>query len=62
MMKYAIITSEGILEIRQDSAKNIPNGGILLSDIQHEKILNAELIIQNGFVISNPNPTNNTIV
>ena len=54
-MKYAIVREDGATEIREDSY-DLPTGAIVLTDVQYEQMLNGQMILQNGQIITNPNP------
>jgi len=53
-MKYAIVRTDGVTEIREDSY-DLPSGAILLTDVQYDQLINSEYILQNGEIVVNPN-------
>jgi hypothetical protein len=54
-MKYAIVRTDGVTEIREDSYP-LPIGAIQLTDDQYFQLINNQYILQNGQIIVNPNP------
>jgi hypothetical protein len=54
-MKYAIITSDNVTEIREDSYP-LQDGAILLTDEQYDNLISGNYIIQNSNIVINPNP------
>ena len=54
-MKYALITKDGITEIREDSYP-LQDGAIQLSNAEYEQLSSGLYIIQNGAIVVNPNP------
>jgi hypothetical protein len=54
-MKYAIITSDNVTEIREDSYP-LQYGAILLTDEQYDNLISGNYIIQNSNIVINPNP------
>ena len=55
-MKYAIFNHNRVLELRIESIKIVPSGGITLTDAQYSDIRAGAKIVVNGEVIANPNP------
>jgi len=54
-MKYAIVRTDGITEAREDSYP-LQEGAIVLTDAEYDQLLSGLYILQNGQIISNPNP------
>jgi len=54
-MKYAIVRTDGVTEIHEDSY-TLPNGAIQLTDEQHEQLCSNMYILENGQIVINPNP------
>lgn len=54
-MKYAIITSNGATEIREDSYP-LKEGAIVLTDEQYNQLVSGQYILQNGQIVVNPEP------
>jgi len=54
-MKYAIVRQDGVTEIREDSYP-LQEGAIILNDLQHEQLMSGQYILQNGEIVTNPNP------
>ena len=55
-MKYTIVNEKGIVEVRQNSDAEIPNGGIALNDSEYSGLLNGTLMLDGNEVVVNPNP------
>jgi hypothetical protein len=53
-MKYAIVDSNGLVEIRQDMYP-LKEGAIPLTDEQYAQLISGKYILQNGQVVVNPN-------
>ena len=53
-MKYAIVTKDGGMEIREDSYP-LQENAIVLTDEQHAQLISGKYILQNGQVVVNPN-------
>lgn len=53
-MKFAIVNSNGVVEIRQDGSDILPVGGVELTDDQHAKMCSRELILVAGEIVVNP--------
>jgi hypothetical protein len=54
-MKYVIINTNGVMEIREDSYV-MPQNAIQINDPQESQLTSGEYIIQNGQIVINPNP------
>ena len=52
-MKYAIVRTDGVTEIREDSYP-LQEGAIVLTDAQYDQLVNGLYILQNGEVVVNP--------
>lgn len=52
-MKHAIINLNGAIELRIDSFNTVPEGAIVISDDEYDKLMSGELIIENGKVVVN---------
>jgi len=53
-MKYAIVDSNGLVEVRQDMYP-LKEGAIPLTDEQYDQLISGKYILQNGQVVANPN-------
>jgi hypothetical protein len=53
-MKYLLIRSDGVVEIRQDDYP-LPNEAIQLNDDQYSQLLSGDFIWENGQIIANLN-------
>ena len=56
-MKYAIVRTDGITEVREDSYP-LQEGAIVLTDADYDKLISGLYILQNGQIVENPNPQN----
>jgi hypothetical protein len=56
-MKYAIVRTDGITEIRED-LHPLQEGAIVLTDEQYDQLISGLYILQNGQIVANPNPQN----
>ena len=56
-MKYAIVRTDGVTEIREDSHP-FQEGAIVLTDADYDKLISGLYILQNGQIVANPNPQN----
>jgi len=54
-MKYAIVNSSNVTELRNDSY-SLPENSIQLTDDEYEKLCSNQYILQNGQIVVNPNP------
>lgn len=54
-MKYALIRQDGITEIREDH-NALQENAIVLTNEQYEQLISGQLILENGQIVSNPNP------
>ena len=57
-MKYAIVRTDGVTEIREDSHL-LQESAIVLTDAQYEQLISGQYIIENGKIVVNPEPTKN---
>jgi hypothetical protein len=53
-MRYAILNSNGVTEIREDSYP-LSSDALELTDAQHEQLISGRYIFKNGQIIVNPN-------
>jgi hypothetical protein len=56
-MKYAIVRTYGITEVREDSHP-LQEDAIVLTDKQYDQLISGLYILQNGQIVANPNPQN----
>ena len=54
-MKYAIVRTDGVTEIREDSHP-LQKGAIVLTDADYDKLISGEYVFQDGQIVVNPNP------
>ena len=61
---YYIIRPDGVLEVREvadnsDGSKaTLPAGAVVVTDAQAKGLISGALIVQNGQIVTNPNPPN----
>jgi hypothetical protein len=53
-MKYAIVTSEGTIELREDDYA-LSDNAIKLTDEEYNQLISSKYILQDGKIIDNPN-------
>ena len=56
-MKYAIVRTDGVTEVREDSYP-LQEGAIVLTDADYDKLISGLYILQNSQIVANPNPQN----
>jgi hypothetical protein len=54
-MKYAIVRQDGVTEMREDNYP-LQDGAIVLNDEQFNQLSSGLFILQNGEIVTNPNP------
>jgi hypothetical protein len=54
-MKYALMTSDGGFEVREDNYPLV-DGSIVLTDAQYSDLIEGTHIVQDGAIVINPNP------
>ena len=54
-MKYALIRQDGITEIREDH-NSLQENAIVLTNEQYEQLISGQFVLENGQIVSNPNP------
>jgi hypothetical protein len=57
-MKYAVIRQDGVVETREDNY-GLPEGAMQLNDEQYNQLTSGAYILQDGQIVSNPNPPRN---
>jgi hypothetical protein len=53
-MKYATISEAGVLELRENSSKELPEGAIPLTNEQYIQLCEGSHIIVDGKIVINP--------
>ena len=54
-MKYAIVRTDGVTEVREDSYP-LQEGAIVLTDADYDKLISGQYVLQNGQIVANPTP------
>ena len=53
-MKYAIVNSTGVVEIRSDNRNVVPPCGVELTNEQYDSICSGAFIVSGSLVVPNP--------
>ena len=54
-MKYAIVRTDGITEVREDSHP-LQEGAIVLTDADYDQLISGQYVLQDGQIVANPTP------
>ena len=54
-MKYAIVRTDGVTEIREDSHP-LQEGAMVLTDAEYDQLISGQYVLQDGQIVANPTP------
>ena len=54
-MKYAIVRTDGVTEVREDSHP-LQEGAIVLTDADYDQLISGQYVLQDGQIVANPTP------
>ena len=54
-MKYAIVRTDGVTEVREDSHP-FQEGAMVLTDAEYDQLISGQYVLQNSQIVANPTP------